>query len=215
MILSQDKIKISSVLQSFPFSLKQEQKKPEYRKAHYPCKRQLKMSTFLWTTERAQYVVDRFDAGVAPAQILAELQSTGYTTLRLFTIEQCLRTNGRAVDGFDPLIRPSFTSNTFDAQGYRGQPNTYAGDTFVRGGSTATKPPYHPPSNFRPQSSRERRWDQAADRYAINAHREGRTVMEIWEELNRNGYVSNAAEVAASLNAQGVSSVRITDYLRR
>ena len=38
--------------------------------------------------------------------------------------------------------------------------------------------------------------------------------MEIWEALSRDGYVSNAAEVAASLSDQGVSSVRVADYLR-
>lgn len=173
------------------------------------------MSTFSWTRERVDYVIARFDAGAPPAKILAEMRSSGYTNLRLFTIEQCLLTNGRAVDGFDPLIRPSFTSNTFDAQGYQGQPNTYPGDTFIRNGVAPTRLPYVPPSNFRPQIHQGRRWDQAADRYAISAHREGRTVMEIWEALSGAGYISNAAEAAASLNAQGVSDVRVTDYLRR
>lgn len=39
--------------------------------------------------------------------------------------------------------------------------------------------------------------------------------MQIWADLNRDGYVSNAAEVAASLNTQGVDSVRVVDYLKR
>lgn len=172
------------------------------------------MSTFSWTPERVQYVVNQFDAGVAPTQILADMRASGYTNLRLFTIEQCLRTKGRAVDGFDPLLRPPLTSNTFDARGYQGQPNIYPGDRSFRG-NTAPKPPYVPPSNFRPQRNQGRPWDQAADRFAIDAHYEGSTVMEIWQELSRRGYMSNAAEVAASLNAQGVNSVRVADYLRR
>lgn len=171
------------------------------------------MSNPLWTPERVQYVLSQFDAGVSPPQILAQLRSTGYPTLQLVTIEQCLRSHGRPVDGPNPTSRPSFTSNTFDAQGYQGQAINYAGDSFVRG-STAPRPAFNPPSNFRPQSN-QGRWDTAADSYAISAHREGRSVMEIWDGLRSAGYVVNAAEVAASLNAQGVSGVSVTDYLSR
>lgn len=172
------------------------------------------MSEPSFTAEHIQYILNQFDAGVPPTVILAELRSNGFPNLRLFPIEQCLRANGRAVDGYDPLNRSPFTSNTFDARGYQGQPITYPGDTFVRSVGP-TKPPYVAPSNFRPQINQGRSWDRAADEYAINAHREGRSVMEIWAALSNNGYMSNAAEVAASLNAQGVSSVRVTDYLRR
>lgn len=174
------------------------------------------MPNFLWTPERVDYVVGEFDAGVPPAQILAALRSTGYTTLQLVTIEQCLRTNGRSVDGFDPHVRLAFTSNTYNAQGYQGQTINYAGDSFVRGSTAPLRSGYNPPSNYRPQSNNHgKRWDPAADGYAIGAHREGRSVMEIWEGLIGDGYVVNAAEVAASLNAQGVSGVRVTDYMTR
>lgn len=134
------------------------------------------MSNLLWTPERVQYVVSEFDAGVPPAQILAQLRSAGYTNLRLFNIEQCLRTNGRLAHGYDC---PSFTSNTYF------------------------------------QRNQVRHWDTAADRYTISAHRQGRTVMEIWQGLIGGGYVVNAAQIAASLNAQGVTGMRVRDYFRR
>lgn len=168
-----------------------------------------------WTAENEAYVLRWFDRGVLPAQILREMRAHGYPNLPLETIEQCLRVNGRAVDGLDPSFRMPITSNTFNARGYEGQPNNYFGDNMVHGLAPA-RARHVPPSTFRPQSSNQgRQWDEEAARYAINAYRQGRTVMEIWADLNHHGYVSNAAEVAASLNAQGVRGVRVVDYLRR
>lgn len=143
------------------------------------------------------------------------MRAHGYPTLHLETIEQCLRVNGRAVDGLDPSIRTPLISNTFNARGYQGQPTNYFGDSMV-GNMAPPKAPHVSPSDFRPQSSSKgKQWDAAAASYALNAHRDGRTVMQIWGDLNNDGYVSNAAEVAASLNAQGVGSVRVVDYLKR
>ncbi len=173
------------------------------------------MSTPSWTAENVAYVLRWFDAGVLPAQILIEMRAHGYPTLHLETIEQCLRVNGRAVDGLDPSIRTPLISNTFNARGYQGQPTNYFGDSMV-GNMAPPKAPHVSPSDFRPQSSSKgKQWDAAAASYALNAHRDGRTVMQIWGDLNNDGYVSNAAEVAASLNAQGVDSVRVVDYLKR
>lgn len=175
------------------------------------------MSTFLWGPGYVQYVLTRFDAGNPPDQILAELRSTGYTNLQLVTIEQCLRANNRPVDDFNPLSRPAFISNTFDAQGYQGQPINYAGDNFVRG-STAPRQPFVPPSNYRPQQGKL--WDEDASRITINAHREGIAVIEIWQRLNTAGYVVNAAQVVGNLNAQGVGSAEmdgatVMDFMTR
>ena len=150
--------------------------KPGIPKRQLPRPRELDMSNILWAPERVQYVVIKFDAGVPPARILAQLRSTGYTDLRLFNIEQCLRTNGRLAHGYN---RSSFISNTY----------------------------------FR--RNQVRHWDTAADRYTITFHRQGCTVMEIWQGLTRGGYVINAAQVAASLNAQEVSGMRVREYFRR
>lgn len=168
----------------------------------------------VWTKEREDYVVLKFDAGVEPREILGHLQVTGFPNLKLVTIMQCLRARGRNVDGYDPHLRPAFTSNTHNPQGFQGQEIQYPGDSFVRHG-TNPRPAYTAPSTFRPQSNQEKRWDLAAATYAFNAYNQGHSVMEIWAALSSNGYVSNAAEIAASLNAQGVSSERLTDYLRR
>lgn len=172
------------------------------------------MSGSVWTQDRADYVVSQFDAGVHPLVILENLQKSGYPSLKIVTIEQCLRSTGRNVDGYNPHLRPAFTSNTHNPQGFGGQQIQYPGDSIVRHG-TNSRPPYNPSSTFRPQSNQEKRWDLAAATYAINAYNQGHSVMEIWEALRSDGYVSNAAEIAASLNAQGVSSERLTDYLRR
>lgn len=172
------------------------------------------MSDSVWTQERANYVVSQFDAGVHPLVILDHLQRTGYPSLKIVTIEQCLRSTGRNVDGYNPHLRAAFTSNTHNPQGFRGQQIHYPGDSFVTSG-TNPRPQYNAPSTFRPQSNQDKRWDLAAATYAINAYNQGHSVMEIWAALSRDGYVSNAAEIAASLNAQGVSSERLTDYLRR
>lgn len=121
---------------------------------------QKKISTSSWTSEQVEYVLRRFDAGALPGQILIEMRSNGYATLDLETIEQCLRVNGRAVDGLDPSVRTPIISNTFDARGYQGQPNSYFGDSSSNimvgrragGGGVPAKSPHVPPSNFRPQS---------------------------------------------------------------
>lgn len=128
----------------------------------------------LWKVE---YVLRRFDAGVLPGQILVEMRSNGCASLHLETIEQCLRVNGRAVDGLDPSVRIPVISNTFDARGYKGQPNSYFGYSSNMASSSgvvapAAKAPHVPLSEFRPQQSSssqqgKKKWDQAAARYAI------------------------------------------------
>lgn len=57
-------------------------------------------------------------------------------------------------------------------------------------------------------------WNDLADRFSISAHRVGFSVIEIWYQMRQRGYAVSAAEVAASLTAQGVSNVRVADYLQ-
>lgn len=59
---------------------------------------------------------------------------------------------------------------------------------------------HHPP----PPSG----WDAQADAFAIDAHNLGETVPQIAASLCRNGYVASKAQVATSLNSQGVLDVR-------
>lgn len=186
------------------------------------------MSNFLWNAQTVQYVLKEFDGGRSAPQIHAELVRAGYN-VHLGTVEQTLRVNGRSVDGVSPLARPTYISNSYGPPGNRGpsysQPgnqvthqhlvhnDNYLGTWLAQGNQGF--PPYSPPGHFAPQSSQGRHWDSQAARFAIEAHRSGQTVMHIWSDLRRRGYVVNAAEVAASLNAQGVSGVHVVDYLGR
>lgn len=186
------------------------------------------MSNFLWNAQSIAYVLREFDGGRSAAQIHNEFVHAGYNVL-LGTIEQTLRVNGRNVDGFNPLDRPTYISNSYGTPGNRApaysQPgnqvthqhlvrnDNYAG-TWVAQGNRGVPPP-STPTNFAPQSSHGRHWDFQAARFAIEAHRSGQSVLQIWSDLRRRGYVVNAAEVAASLNAQGVSGVHVVDYLGR
>lgn len=56
-------------------------------------------------------------------------------------------------------------------------------------------------------------WGPLAGRFTILAHRMGRSVPQILAHLRHNGYDVTAAEVVASLNQQGVCTVRMSDYV--
>lgn len=141
------------------------------------------MSNFNWTTQNVQYVVNQFDAGVPFAQILTRLQSSGYETLRLVMIEQCLRANGRNVNVYNPQVSHAFPSRTFGAR-----PTKSAHESLV----------------VRPQSNQGRGWDSAAGNYVMHAHSDRRSIVDIWEDLRRDGYGVKVSDVTASLQAQGV-----------
>lgn len=54
-------------------------------------------------------------------------------------------------------------------------------------------------------------WDAEADRFTYNAHCRGDSVCRIWYELRIREYAVSEADVVASLNAQGVYGVSVTD----
>lgn len=186
------------------------------------------MSNFLWNAQSVAYVLKEFDGGRSAAQIHNEFLHAGYNVL-VGTVEQTLRVNGRNVDGVDPLARPNYISNSYGTPGNRGpaynQPgnqvthqhlvrnDNYPGTWGAQGNLGAR--PSLTPGNFAPQSSHGRHWDSQADSFAIQAHRSGQSVLQIWSDLRGRGYVVNAAEVAGSLNSQGVSGVHVADYLSR
>ena len=172
-----------------------------------PTRKSVKMPNFNWTTENVQYVVSQFDAKVPPAKILTHLQSSGYDTVQRTNIEQCLRANGRVLDGSDPRASHSCITETFDAGNFKGKSTSLARNSPVivdNQGSEAAS---------RPQSYQRRRWDSAADKYVMNAHHDGRSVVDIWGDLRRDGYDVKLSGVAVSLNSQGVEIVKVTDYL--
>lgn len=186
------------------------------------------MSNFTWDAEQVDYVLREFDGGRNAAMIHEELVHAGYN-VQLATVEQTLRVNGRNVDEVNPLARPRYISNSYGPPGNQGpvynQPgnqvthqhlvrnDSYPGTWYAQGNQDL--PPYTAPGTFAPQNPLGRLWDPQADRFAINSYRSGQSVLEIWRNLRRRGYVVNAIQVAASLNAQGVSGVHVADYLGR
>lgn len=187
-----------------------------------------KMSNFQWDLEKVQYTLREFDSGRTAEQIRDEFVNAGFN-VGIITVEQTLRANGRNVDGYDASIRPSFTSNSYGRPGNQGpaydQPgnqvthqhlvrnDSYPGTWSAQGNKGF--PPLPAPTRFAPQNSQPQglHWDPQADLLAINAYRSGQSVLQIWSYLRSMGYVVNAAEVAASLSAQGVSGVHVADYL--
>lgn len=201
------------------------------------------MSNFVWDDEKILYVVSQFDAGRTAAQIHEELVTTSGYNVKLVTIEQTLRTCGRNVDGYDDFARPNITSNSFGPPP-RNQTPTYninnqlnqqpghqvthqhlvRDDNYPPTWAAQQQQQGNPgiqlmtiPGIFVPQDALGGRlWDSQADRFVIDAYRSGQsTVLNIWTDLREMGYMVNAAQVAASLNAQGVSGVHVVDYLGR
>lgn len=186
------------------------------------------MFNFTWDAQQVDYVLREFDGGRNAAKIHEELVHAGYN-VQLATVEQTLRVNGRNVDGVDPLARPMYISNSYGPPGnqapvYNQPGNQVTHQHLVRNDCYPSTwsaqgnqdfPPYTAPGTFAPQNPQGRLWDSQAAQIAINAHRSGLSVLQIWRELRKMGYVVNAAEVAASLSAQGVSRVHVADYLGR
>lgn len=54
-------------------------------------------------------------------------------------------------------------------------------------------------------------WNAEADRFAYNAHCLGKSVRQIWHQLRIREYAVSEAQVVASLNAQGVYGISVTD----
>lgn len=185
-------------------------------------------ANFTWNAQNVQYVLKEFDGGRSAKKIHEELVYAGYN-VHLGTVEQTLRVNGRKTDGVNPLARPTYTSNSYGPPGNIGPSYNHPGNqtthqhlvrndnyhgTWTDQGNPGF-PPFTAPGKFAPQSSQGRQWDSSADRVAIESYRNGKSVLQIWSDLRRRGYVANAAEVAASLSAQGVSGVHMVDYLAR
>lgn len=186
------------------------------------------MATFVWNEESVNYVVREFDNGFTVSQIHEELVHAGYNVSK-GTIEQTLRANGRNIDGPNPSARPTYVSNSYGPPENQGplynQPghqathqhlvrnDSYPG-TWNAQGYDGT-PPQPAEGRFAPQSGQGRHWDPQAANFALQAHNSGQSVLQIWSDLRRRGYVVNAAQVAASLSAQGVTGVHVADYLGR
>lgn len=139
------------------------------------------------------YTCASYDVGISLAEIHCYLRSNGYPTLEFSTIEEWLRANGRSVNSLTAQATGSRLANI------RPVPITAPpapNPVSSRGGATTrltrTMPPNVP-------------WDPQADRLPISAHREGKTVERIRQELSLNGYNATLNDVIRSLNKQGIN----------
>lgn len=156
-----------------------------------------------------QYVLNQFDAGASPHRILDCLQKSAFLSwLKLATVEQCLRENGRITynrsghhkaRGYQ-LPRLGHTSNLLSSVN-QGAP----------GLSATTQEVYQVPVNSAVQTfaidaladpGPTESWDALADRFVMTAYQIGHPVVDIWATLRSNGYNVTQTEVRESLTRQ-------------
>lgn len=175
------------------------------------------------------YVLEEFDKGGTPGQILNAFRTTGQRHFSLATIEKCLQDNGRSIYNYN--------SNTA-SQGYKcssnlppvmpERTNPYAGN---RAASTTNPYGERPTRNYAASASDSHgqqtaaitgaqasaqaytnvppvyQWNARADDFTLSAYRIGRTASQIADQLRNNGYNITVEEVAASLRKQGYTNV--------
>lgn len=157
-----------------------------------------------------QYILNQFDAGASPHRILDCLQNSAFLPwLKLATVEQCLRENGRIT-----YYRPG----DHGAQGYRSPRLGHANNPLppanqgAQGLSgTITQEVHQVPANYAVQTfatdapvdhGPTRSWDAQAERIVMSAYLIGHSAVEIWAMLRSYGYKINQTEVIASLSRQ-------------
>lgn len=139
------------------------------------------------------YTCASYDAGISLAEIHCYLLSNGYPSLGFATIEEWLRANGRSINSLTAQATSSQLANI------RPAPTTAPPapkPVSSRGGATT------PLTRTMPQNVP---WNSEADKFAISAHREGKTVDRIREELSLNGYDVTLNDVIRSLHKQGIN----------
>lgn len=126
----------------------------------------------LLSAQNAIYVLDQFDAGVSPQQILAALHAAGYIGMEYYTIEEYLHQNGHIT--------------------YQKQPtNIIHGQSLLRVERASTSSHN---VNITLTSTESRAvqapllsWNTQADTFALSAHKAGQTVPQISAQLCQNG----------------------------
>lgn len=130
----------------------------------------------------AKYVLESFDAGTKPLEILNKLRIAGHQGMQLTTIEECLQKNGRK---FTPHKPPN---NTVRRQ--------FAQRVALANTSQSN-------SNSLVKLAARRDWDAKADTLVMDAHRAGQTVSEIAKTLMQRSYTATVAIVVDSMRRQG------------
>lgn len=178
------------------------------------------------------YILDEFDAGCEPNQILHALHSCGFIHIQLPAIVECLKQHGRIPTETQPsnaAIRqctPRATAANTPQTHHSNTPQTpHDGFTllpFVQANTSQTHPQQTPRetssspavvdadisqtphSNTQKTGDTALHWDTEADQFSLAAYLAGLEIGQIKAQLCKHGYVVTSAEVAASLISQGV-----------
>lgn len=145
------------------------------------------------------YTCASFDAGISLAEIHRYLHSNGYPTLEFATIEEWLSANGRSVNSLTSQASGSQFANIRPAPtNAQPAPNPFNGRDRATTGIPGTMPQNAP-------------WNAQADRLAISAYREGKSVEGIRQEVSLNGYDVTLNDVIRSLYKQGINSFNVSE----
>lgn len=164
-----------------------------------------------------QHVLNRFDAGVLPRQILNDLQCSGFfSRLKLSTLEQCLVENGRQMRNNQPSDAAQ-GDQSLSASRASTPPAPANQGASGPDPAAATEEARQVPANPVVQTcttgaladrSPTISWTAQAEKFTMSAHRVGQTPAEICATLRRSGYNITGTEVVASLKRQGVLTGR-------
>lgn len=159
-----------------------------------------------------QYVLNQFDAGASPHRILDRLQNSAFLPwLKLATVEQCLRENGR-ITYYGPGHPKAQDCQSPRKGGHSSYPLTTANQG-AAGLSATTQEVHRVPADYAVRTigtdapvdpGPTESCDALADRFIMSAYLFGHSVGEIWAKLRNNGYHITEAEIKESLNRQRV-----------
>lgn len=140
-----------------------------------------------------QYVLEQFDAGILPRQILITLHIAGHRDIQLTTIEEYLHQNGRKLSSSDlPHTNVCELSTSRVAMS----------DTDQFGLNTTHT--QKTPTNPRVKQAAHRDWDAKADKFVTNATHHGQHASQIVQTLEQKGYTITETMYRDILRKQAV-----------
>lgn len=184
------------------------------------------MANRQWDEFAKNYTLYQYSDDKNAYEIYNSLLQMGYNTLSIDIVESYIETHDgegltwMPIQGIERYptsqdrrsINSPANSRVFVAtQASSSQPSQPAAGPANRSNGEATQA--GPSQTTTPAAPPNIPWSPLAGRFTILAHRMGRSVPQIMAHLRHNGYDVTAAEVVASLNQQGVYTVRMSDYV--
>lgn len=180
-----------------------------------------------WDEFAKNYTLYQYSDDKKVQEIYNALVEMGYNTLSIDIVENYIETyDGQGltwmpIQGIEryPIsqnrrgINSPANSRVFAASQASSQPWQPAAGPANRPNGETTQAAPSQTNNPANRTASHMSWGPLAARFTIFAHRTGRSVPQILAQLRRNGYDVTVSDVAASLNQQGVYTVRISDYV--